>query len=122
MLKQDPELADDCDVLGRNALHWAAKRELKDMVELLLIFDADGTRKDIFGISPEEAARRNGNMQIAHMIEGNRNKEFQGDINKFRRMEIFSKKKGKEDEKEEERPLHEDYIEEEEAFEDTFSD
>lgn len=55
--------------LKQNALHWAAKRGLKQMAELLLENGIDFNYKDMAQRTPLDIAKKNEFFEIAQIIE-----------------------------------------------------
>lgn len=55
--------------MKQNALHWAAKRGLKEMAILLLDFGIDYNQKDMAQRTAIDLAKKNEFFEIANIIE-----------------------------------------------------
>ena len=56
MLKENPNLSDDCDDERKTPLHWACQDGRTNMVEILIDFGAPMYAKDDFGRKPYDEA------------------------------------------------------------------
>jgi cytohesin len=71
LLQLDPTLLDRPDVeFGATPLHWAALRGHAAVVSFLLTSGANAERRNAQGETPLEVARRQGNAQVATLLQG----------------------------------------------------
>ena len=55
--------------MNQNALHWAAKRNMKEMADVLLLNGIDVLWRDMVRRTPSDLARKNEFYELARRIE-----------------------------------------------------
>jgi hypothetical protein len=77
LIMKDSSLVKITDSVGMNGLHWAAKRNRRDIANLLISYECDVGLKDIFGRTPMDVAKKAQSPEIIHLISNqNMKNEF----------------------------------------------
>ena len=69
LLKQDPQLINSRDELNLSCLHWAAKRNSQQMMQMLLDYGASTDCRDIQDRTPRDIALLFQNTKMARFIQ-----------------------------------------------------